>query len=115
MALHVTAARTAERGLPSQDYMPPRVDVLFYFLFQNRLQQEIDEVIPDAQAPGLDDKVKLPYVGAFFAEIQRCANVAPLDVPPAEMKWNGSYLDGYIIPKDAAIFYVYGRRVFRQS
>ena len=49
---------------------------------QIRLQQHIDETIPIDKMPCLDDKAKLPYVDAFIAEVQRCANVAPLGAPP---------------------------------
>ena len=72
---------------------------------QKRLQQHIDEVIPVEKMPCLDDKAKLPYVEAFIAEVQRCANVVPLGVPRAEIDGIDTYLKGYLIPKDAAIMF----------
>ena len=82
--------------------------VLFLVNFpdiQERLQQELDEAIPAEKMPSLDDKVKLPYVDAFIAEVQRCANILPLGVPRAEINGNNGYLEGYFIPKDAAIMF----------
>ena len=72
---------------------------------QQRLQQHIDEVIPIEKMPCLDDKVKLPYVEAFIAEVQRCTNILPLGVPRAEIEGKDSNIDGYLIPKDAAIMF----------
>ena len=71
------------------------------------MQEHTDEVVPDAKTPGLDDKVKHPCIDAFIAEIQRCTGVGPLDVPPAEIEGNDSYLEGYLIPKDATIMFEY--------
>ena len=55
--------------------------------------------------PGIDDKVKLPFVEAFIAEVQRCANILPLGMPRAEIEGKDSYVEGYLIPKAAAIMF----------
>ena len=72
---------------------------------QKRLQQEIDEAIPPEKTPCLDDKVKLPYIEAFIAEVLRCADIAPLGVARADVDGNDSYLEGCLIPKNAAILF----------
>ena len=72
---------------------------------QKRLQQEIDEAIPPEKTPCLDDKVKLPYVEAFIAEVLRCANILPLGLARADINGNDSYLEGRLIPKNAAILF----------
>ena len=72
---------------------------------QKRLQRQIDGAIPAQNVPCLDDRDKLPYVDAFIAEVQRCANITPLGASRAEIDDNDSYLKGYLIPKDAAIMF----------
>ena len=74
---------------------------------QKRLQQHIDEAIPTARLPCLDDKFKLPFVEAFIAEVLRCANILPLGGPRSDIDGNDAYLEGYLIPKDAAIMFDY--------
>ena len=74
---------------------------------QKRLQQHIDEVMPITRMPRLDDRIKLPYVEAFMAEVLRCVNFTPLGGPRAEIDGNGSYIEGYLIPKDATIMFDY--------
>ena len=72
---------------------------------QQRLQQHIDEMIPKANMSRLHDKAKLPYIEAFIAEVQRCANILPLGVPRAEINGQDTSIEGYLIPKDAAIVF----------
>ena len=74
---------------------------------QERLQHHIDNMVPAAKVLCLDDKVKLPYVDAFIAEVLRCANIIPLGGPRAEIDGNDAYFEGYLIPKDASIMFDY--------
>ena len=48
---------------------------------QNRVRQEIFDVIGQTNQPSLTDKAKMPYTEATILEIQRMANIAPDGVP----------------------------------
>ena len=61
-----------------------------YWAETSRLFFVVAKINNNRVSPSLD-------VDAFFAEIQRCTNVAPLDVPRAEIEGDDSYLEGYLI------------------
>ena len=48
---------------------------------QNRVRQEIFDVIGQTNQPSLTDKAKMPYTEATILEIQRMANIVPDGVP----------------------------------
>ena len=50
---------------------------------QNRVRQEIFDVIGQTNQPSLKDKAEMPYTEATILEIQRMANIAPDGVPHA--------------------------------
>ena len=73
---------------------------------QQRLQSDIDNVIPDKHLPCLEDRSKLPYVEAFVMEVLRCANVLPFAVPHAVTTENDFIIfEGYVFPKDTTVIF----------
>ena len=67
---------------------------------QHRLQRSIEEVTGD-KTPTLADKIKLPYVTAFLAEVLR-NHVTPI-IARSEINDKDSYFEGYLIPKGSMI------------
>ena len=45
---------------------------------QNRIQREIDEMVPGDRLPSLDDKSRLPYTEAVILEIMRRHTIGPI-------------------------------------
>ncbi|XP_013395439.1 cytochrome P450 1A1 [Lingula anatina] len=64
---------------------------------QERLQNEVDDVIGPARNPRLDDMGSLPYTEAFILETLRKSSIAPLSLPHATTKDTTLY--GYHIPR----------------
>ena len=79
--------------------------LLNYPEVKQRLQTDINKVVPDARLPSLDDKAKLPYVEAFIMELLRIANIAPFGLPHAVQGDSDVVFDGYRIPKDCSILF----------
>ncbi|XP_005372381.2 cytochrome P450 2J3-like, partial [Microtus ochrogaster] len=48
---------------------------------QSKVQAEIDRVIGQEKQPSLADQDSMPYTNAVVHEVQRMANVIPLNVP----------------------------------
>ena len=74
---------------------------LLYFLFypnvQERLWQEIDEVVGMSRLPTMEDKEKMPYCEAVITETLRLGNTVPLSLHHAtscDLK-----IQGFTIPK----------------
>ncbi|XP_015266728.1 PREDICTED: cytochrome P450 2K4-like [Gekko japonicus] len=67
---------------------------------QNKVQQEITKVIGSAQ-PQIEHRSKLPYTDAVIHEIQRFANILPMNLPHATTV--DVTLKGYFIPKGTHI------------
>ncbi|XP_071808271.1 steroid 17-alpha-hydroxylase/17,20 lyase-like [Asterias amurensis] len=68
---------------------------------QERIAQEIDDVIGRDRLPSLDDKGNLPYVEATLLEILRFGSVAPLGVPHSTLV--DTTLNGYKIKKGTMV------------
>lgn len=73
---------------------------------QNRLQKEIDDVVPEKRLPSLSDKPHLPYTEAVILEVLRRRTVVPFRIPPVSFK-DAEGL-GCFIPKGSlvGIYYI---------
>ena len=73
---------------------------------QQRLQSDIDKIVPDGHLPCLDDRPKIPYVEAFIMEVLRCANILPMAVPHAVATNNDFVVfEGYTIPRGTSVVF----------
>lgn len=68
---------------------------------QRKAQEEIDRVIGTSRLPGFKDREDLPYIDAVLKEALRWHPVVPMGV--AHMAMEDDILEGYRIPKGAAI------------
>ncbi|XP_046674335.1 methyl farnesoate epoxidase [Homalodisca vitripennis] len=68
---------------------------------QERVYQEIREVLGTRKLPTLEDKQRLPYVEAVLMESQRFLHVVPVAGPRRVL--SQTTLDQYTIPKDATV------------
>ncbi|XP_051016017.1 cytochrome P450 2D3-like [Acomys russatus] len=64
---------------------------------QCRVQQEIDEVLGQARRPEMADQARMPYTNAVVHEVQRFADIAPLNFP--HMTSRDIEVQGFRIPK----------------
>jgi cytochrome P450 len=71
--------------------------------WQRRLQDDIDDVIGQGQ-PQMGHKDKLPRVEAFILEVQRLANLVPINLPHAPKE--DFTFNGFLFPKGATVFFV---------
>jgi cytochrome P450 len=69
---------------------------------QERLQKEIDEVVPRHRLPSLDDQPKLPFVEATILEIMRIRTAVPIAIP--HLTLSDSEVCGYFIPAGTKVF-----------
>ncbi|XP_032537401.1 cytochrome P450 2K6-like [Chiroxiphia lanceolata] len=74
--------------------------MLKYPEIQRKVQEEIDQVI-GSNPPRIEHRTQMPYTDAVVHEIQRFANILPLDLPH-ETAANVT-LKGYFIPKGTYI------------
>uniref|UniRef100_A0A3P9CJQ7 Uncharacterized protein n=1 Tax=Maylandia zebra TaxID=106582 RepID=A0A3P9CJQ7_9CICH len=75
--------------------------MIYYPDIQGRVQAEIDAVIGSSRQPSMSDREKMPYTDAVVHEIQRMANIIPLNL--AHMTSKDTTLDNYAIPKGTII------------
>ncbi|XP_051803083.1 cytochrome P450 2J4-like [Acanthochromis polyacanthus] len=68
---------------------------------QKRVQAEINAVIGSSRQPSMTDRENLPYTNAVIHEIQRYANIVPLNVGRITVR--DTTLDKYTIPKGTMI------------
>ncbi|XP_027755047.1 cytochrome P450 2C8-like [Empidonax traillii] len=69
---------------------------------QEKVQEEIDQVIGRSRKPCVADRTQMPYTDAVVHEIQRFISLIPLAVPHTVTK-DTSFRE-YIIPKGTTIF-----------
>ncbi|XP_069006180.1 cytochrome P450 2J4-like [Embiotoca jacksoni] len=75
--------------------------MIYYPDIQERVQAEMDAVIGSSRQPSFTDRENLPYTDAVIHEIQRMANIVPLNV--FRMAIKDTTLDKYTIPKGTMI------------
>ncbi|XP_075686414.1 cytochrome P450 2K4-like [Rhinoderma darwinii] len=68
---------------------------------QKKVQDEIKTHIKSGQMPTVEDRKNMPYTDAVIHEIQRFANIIPLNLPRATA--TDVYLRGYCIPKGTEV------------
>uniref|UniRef100_A0AC34FUG8 Cytochrome P450 n=1 Tax=Panagrolaimus sp. ES5 TaxID=591445 RepID=A0AC34FUG8_9BILA len=68
---------------------------------QEKIQQEIDSVIPEDRLITMSDKPQLPYCQATVLEIQRIANVVPLNVLHSTLE--DTKIRNFAIPKGTLV------------
>ncbi|XP_015779092.1 PREDICTED: steroid 17-alpha-hydroxylase/17,20 lyase-like isoform X1 [Acropora digitifera] len=70
---------------------------------QQRIHQELDDVIGRERLPELADKANLPYLDATIMEVLRYSSLVPLLFPHSTTA--DTTLDGYEIPKDTIVLF----------
>ncbi|XP_033742682.1 cytochrome P450 2F2-like [Pecten maximus] len=75
--------------------------LLHYRDIQDKLRQEIDQVIGRSRAPSISDKQDMPFFEAFIIEVLRHANVAPLAV--AHGAAQDTMYKGFFIPRGSIL------------
>jgi len=68
---------------------------------QERLQKEIDSVVPRDRQPSLTDLSKMTYLEATVLEIMRCKTVLPFGTPRATLR--DTEVGGFFIPKHTQV------------
>ncbi|XP_063261862.1 cytochrome P450 2C19-like [Prinia subflava] len=76
--------------------------LLKYPKIQEKVQEEIDQVVGRSRKPCVADRTQMPYTDAVVHEIQRFISLIPLALPHTVTK-DISFRD-YVIPKGTTIF-----------
>ncbi|XP_068448932.1 cytochrome P450 2J4-like [Clinocottus analis] len=75
--------------------------MICYPHIQARVQAEIDSVVGSSKQPSMSDKEQMPYTDAVLHEIQRMANIFPLNF--VRIAGKDTTLDKYTLPKGTII------------
>ncbi|KAM9323973.1 cytochrome P450 2A13-like [Gastrophryne carolinensis] len=89
----VTVSATIRHGL---------LILVCYPEIQDKVYEEIKNVIGDSRNPNIGDRSKLPYTDAVVHEIQRFSDVVPLNLTHAAIK--DVKFQGYTIPKGTDVY-----------
>ncbi|XP_071352566.1 cytochrome P450 2G1-like [Trachinotus anak] len=68
---------------------------------QEKMQQEIDNVIGKDRCPNMENRKSLPFTDAVIHEVQRFLDIVPFSLPHYTL--NDISFRGYTIPKDTVI------------
>ncbi|KAK7796564.1 hypothetical protein U0070_023717 [Myodes glareolus] len=68
---------------------------------QGCVQQEIEEVIGQVRRPEMADQARMPYTNAVIHEIQRFADIVPVNIP--HMTSRDIEVQGFLIPKGTTL------------
>ncbi|XP_048186018.1 cytochrome P450 2F2-like isoform X1 [Perognathus longimembris pacificus] len=68
-----------------------------YPKIQARVQEEIDKVVGRSRQPTLEDRAAMPYTDAVIHEVQRFADVIPMNLPHRVIK--DTEFQGFLIPR----------------
>lgn len=76
---------------------------MHYPEIKTQLQKDIDNVLGQG-LPTMDHKEQLPMVEAFLLEVQRMANILPLNLPHTSKE--DFWYQGYRFPKNSVMFFM---------
>ena len=76
--------------------------LLHYPEVQQKLQDEIEQVIGSSRNPSMADRSNMPFTEAYLTELQRIADIIPFGVPHATTE--DVTFRGYHIPKGTQVW-----------
>jgi cytochrome P450 len=68
---------------------------------QKKLHEEMDEAIGRENELTMDDQKRLPYLCAYIQEVQRLANIVPINIQHTVTE--DVHIAGYLVPKNTMV------------